>query len=90
MQRINPISAIAQALDVELEDLARRYTGFNPAAFCVFSEKVLVVGIKPDGQRDAVIALGHSETPFAALRSIMRFRYEEVNKTVIKGKLIAK
>jgi len=90
MQRIDPVAAIAQALDVELQDLASRDARFDPAAFGVFRKEVLVVGIKPDGQRDAVTALGHSETPFAALRAFMRFRYEEVNKTVIKGKLIQK
>ncbi len=86
MERVNPVSAIAQALDVEFQDLASRDAGLDPAAFCMFREKVLVPGIQPDGEGHAVIALGHWETPFAAASVFMRFRYEEVNKPVIKGK----
>ena len=79
MQRVDPIAAVTQALNIKFQDLAGCNAGLDPAAFCMFREEVLVLGIQPDGQGHAVIALGHSETPFAALSLFMRFRYAKVN-----------
>ena len=81
MQRVDPVSAIAQALDVKFKDLARGHTRLDPAALGMLSKEVLVLGIEADRKGNAVIALGHWETPFAAASVFMRFRYEQVNNS---------
>src|SRR5690349_8291066 len=58
-QRLDVVAALAQALDVKLEDLPRRDAGLEPALLRLFREQFLRLRIEPDCQRLAICCLRH-------------------------------
>jgi hypothetical protein len=65
-QRLDIVAALAEALDIEFEDLASRHAGLQPAEFGLLGKQSLRIGIEPDGQRLAVCGLGHGHESFSS------------------------